>query len=384
MHDVVVVGGGPAGSRTAAALAKHHDVLVLEEHARVGEPVQCAGLITERSIGLAGVRPDILNRFTGANVIFPNGKVVTVASSETKAVMIDRSDFDTKLYEKAVDSGAEYRFSDRYDSHSISDGTVHVKTSNGEARSRLLIGADGHSSRVAMSIPDNGPKEYIRGIEYDVKHRMDDQDLINIRIGTDIAPGLFSWEAPFGEYTRVGLCTSWSEGLPIDYLKLLLKRIGLEDCEVVRKYCGKVPLGRRRRTYADNLMLIGDAASHVKPVSAGGIYPSMMCVDPLCQTAEDAFSENDLSARSLSRYERRWGGAVGKELDKAYRLRRIYVRFNNDDMDSIYPCMARRGVNDALNTVDIDNPSISASMAFRNIPTAMKLLGLLIRAKVRR
>ena len=71
-------------------------------------------------------------------------------------------------------------------------------------------------------------------------------------------------------------------------------------------------------------------------------------------------------------------------MDKAYRLRRIYVRFNNDDMDSIYPCMARRGVNDALNTVDIDNPSISASMAFRNIPTAMKLLGLLIRAKVRR
>ena len=384
MHDVVVVGGGPAGSRTAAALAKDHDVLVIEEHARVGEPVQCAGLITERSIELAGIRPEILNRFTGANVIFPNGKVVTVASSDVKAVMIDRSDFDTKLYEKAVDAGAKYIFSDRYESHSVSGGIVSVKTKGSELQSRLLIGADGHSSRVAMSIPDNGPKEYIRGIEYDVRHRMDDQDTINIRIGTDIAPGLFSWEAPFGEYTRVGLCSTWSEGLPIDFMKVLLKRSGLEDCEVVRKYCGKVPLGRRRRTYADNLMLIGDAASQVKPVSAGGIYPTMMCVDPLCRTAEEALASGDLSARSLSAYEKRWTRTVGKELDRAYRLRRIYVKFDNDDMDSIYPYMAKKSVNAALNTVDIDNPSVSAFMALRNIPTAMKVMSIALRAKVRK
>jgi flavin-dependent dehydrogenase len=61
MYGVVVVGGGPAGSKTAAMLAKDHDVLVLEEHSRVGEPVQCAGLITERSIELSGVKPEILN-----------------------------------------------------------------------------------------------------------------------------------------------------------------------------------------------------------------------------------------------------------------------------------------------------------------------------------
>ena len=384
MHDVVVVGGGPAGSRAAAALAKDHDVLVIEEHSKVGEPVQCAGLITERSIELSGVRPEILNRFTGANVIFPNGKIVTVASSDTKAVMIDRSDFDMKLYEKAVDSGAEYVFSDRYKGHSITDGIVSVSTEKDNYQSRLLIGADGHSSMVAMSIPDNGPKEYIRGIEYDIRHRMEDQDTINIRIGTDVAPGLFSWEAPFGDYTRVGLCATWSEGLPIDFMKVLLKRSGLEDCDIVRKYCGKVPLGRRHRTYADNMMLIGDAASHVKPISAGGIYPAMMCMDPLCQTAEEALSSGDLSARFLSRYEKRWSKTVGKELDMAYKLRRLYVKFNNDDMNDIYPYMAKKSVNEALNTVDIDNPSISARMALHNIPTAVKVFSIVHRIKVRK
>ena len=384
MYDVVVVGGGPAGSKTASMLAKDHDVLVLEEHTKVGEPVQCAGLITEKSIELAGVRPEILNRFTGANVIFPDGNTVTVSSSEVKALMIDRADFDTKIAEKAMDTGAQYSFSTRYLSHSVKDGIVNISATSGEISSKLLIGADGHSSRVALSIPDNGPKEYMRGIEYDIKRKMDVQDTINIRIGTDIAPGLFSWEAPFGEYTRIGLCSIWSAGPPIEMMKILMKRVGAEDCEIVRKYCGKIPMGRRRRMYSDNVMLIGDAASQVKPVSAGGIYPSMMSAGPLCETAEEAFSKDDFSARVLSGYEKRWNPIVGKELDRSYRLRKVYLKFNNDDMNAIYPYMAKKSVNDALNTVDIDSPSISAFIAFRNIPTAFKLATTVLKAKVRR
>ena len=58
MADVVIVGGGPAGSKTAAALAKDHEVIVLEEHGSIGEPVQCAGLITEKSIEMSGIRPE--------------------------------------------------------------------------------------------------------------------------------------------------------------------------------------------------------------------------------------------------------------------------------------------------------------------------------------
>ena len=163
-----------------------------------------------------------------------------------------------------------------------------------------------------------------------------------------------------------------------------MKRAGLEDCEIVRKYCGKVPIGRRRTMHAQNVMLIGDAAGQVKPISAGGIYPALMSVPFLCETAEEAFASDVFSEKMLSKYDKRWYPEVGKELDKSYRLRKIYLKFNNDDMDRIYPNMANKNVNAALNTVDIDRPSISASLALRNIPTVMRLASTVIRAKVRR
>ncbi len=76
MHDVTVVGGGPSGNRVAALLARSHDVVVLEEHCRAGEPMQCAGLITDEVIRLSGVRPDVLSTITRAEVVFPDGTAV--------------------------------------------------------------------------------------------------------------------------------------------------------------------------------------------------------------------------------------------------------------------------------------------------------------------
>ncbi|MFA7150245.1 MAG: FAD-dependent monooxygenase, partial [Candidatus Methanomethylophilaceae archaeon] len=212
MHDdVVVIGGGPAGSRAARLLSRDYDVTVLEEHPVSGIPVQCTGLITQRVVELSGVKPNILNELYGANVHFPNGGVISARSGRSKALLVERSDLDVRMAHAAQDAGAKYAYSERYMSHRIEDGAVKLKTTSGKVYdSTMIIGADGQNSKVSMSLDGNLPKEYVRGIQVDLKHEMDDQKMIDIYIGAEIAPGFFSWEIPFGEYTRVGLCTAWS------------------------------------------------------------------------------------------------------------------------------------------------------------------------------
>lgn len=384
MHDVVVIGGGPAGSRTAALLAKDYDVLVIEEHAVSGRPVQCAGIITQRTADLSGVRPEILNRLYGAKVTFPDGSDVTVRSEDEKAILIDRGDLDEKMAGAAMDKGAEYQYNTKYLAHKVCDDRVIIETSEGTVESKMIIGADGHSSKVAMSIPDNGPKEYVRGIEYDVESRMDEQDLVGIRIGSKVAPGLFTWEVPFGDFTRVGLCTSWSAGPPSEYLKTLMKISGLEGKRIVAKYSGKVPIGGRKASFGDHMLLIGDAAGQVKPVSAGGLYPAFSCAPILRDAVDEAFRSGDFSEKGLAVYEKRWGKEIGRELDRSYRLRKIYVKFTDDDMNDMSRYLGKEKANAILNGVDIDNPSGFALKAFAHLPTMVKLASVVIKAKVRK
>ena len=383
MTDVIVIGGGPAGNRTASLLAKDHDVLVIEEHNVSGDPMQCTGLVSNEVLGLSGVRPTILNKLYGANIFFPCGESISVRSDEHKAVLIDRSEFDRMIAEKAEDAGAKHMYSVKFREHSIRDGIVTAVTDGGTFTSRLIVGADGRNSKLAKSIPDNRPAEYIRGIQADIRRRADDQEMLNIRIGSKVAPGFFSWEIPFGDMMRVGLCISWDAGPPSEYLKLLMKKIGADDRDVVRKYSGIIPIGGQRRTYADNLLLVGDAACQVKPISGGGLQPALRSSYCLAETARETLASNDLSERSLSIYERRWKDEVGRELKNGYRLRKMYTSMSDEELDKVFDAANKSNIKDILNGGSIDHPSDLIVPVMKDIMTAVRLTPLMLKAAIR-
>lgn len=378
MRKTVVIGGGPAGSKVAELLAKDCDVLVFEEHAESGTPMGCAGLVTDKVVEMSGVRPDILNKLYGANVFFPGGRKISVRSKWSKANVIDRADLDRKMAWKANDAGAEYRFNEKYRSHTISD-RVKIDSTNGITECSLLIGADGHSSRVAKTLGiDNSPREYVRGFQMDVRKKYEEEDMINIRLGSKVAPGFFSWEIPFGDFVRVGICTSWSAGLPVYYMQPLLKAAGLESASVIKKYSGMIPLGGRPSSYGERLMLIGDAAGQVKPISGGGLYPAFKSAEALKDVANIAFETNDFSVKNMFQYERKWKVDLGKELKNGYRLRRAYVKFTDADLDRAGEVAARESVRSTLDEIDLDSPSSIVSQVGKG--DIMRLIPILLRA----
>ena len=383
MRDAAVVGGGPAGTIAARLLAKDHDVVVLEEHPSSGVPLQCAGLVTQKVIDMCGVSPEILNRIRGADVIFPGGGKIEVRAKGTMALLIDRPDLDRKLAEKASDCGAEIKYGTKYRGHRISGSGTVLETGGEEITAKMIIGADGYNSTVAMSLGNNLPKEYINGIQADAAHKPEHDDIMVLRLGSEIAPGFFSWEIPFGDMTRVGLCISGdSAGTPNDHLKKLLSASGIDSGEVVSRYSGKIPLGGRPISYGDRALLIGDAAGQVKPISGGGLYPICKAAPALERTIRESIRSNDCSKKFLSRYEKRWKKELGKEMSRGYKIRKAFVGMSDTDLENIYNILDRDNMRKILNGIDLDNPSSIAFPMMRDPLTGFRLLPYILRAVV--
>ncbi len=212
----------------------------------------------------------------------------------------------------------------------------------------------------------------------DIRKRYEEEDMINIRLGSEIAQGFFSWEIPFGDSVRVGLCCSWEAGLPVYRMKALLKAAGLEDAEVLRTYSGKIPLGGRPRSYGERVMLIGDAAGQVKPISGGGLYPAFKSAPTLKEMTDKAFETGDFSAKNLSSYESKWKKAVGRELRNGYALRKAYLRFEDEDLDRAYKAASKEPIRSVLDEINLDNPSdVVSEMRKRDI---VRFVPILLRA----
>jgi len=374
--DFLVVGGGPSGTTFASLVANRARVVVLEEHREIGVPVQCTGLVTPRVVEMADAQRTVLNKLNGAVFHFPGEQRIEVHSKETKALVVDRAAFDRVCAERCRRKGAEIRTGERFiDAAFGVEGALVKSKSDGatqEYNAKLLIGADGYKSNVGRSAGIEGAKETVRGIQLDIKHVEERQDMVDVYIGNDVAPGFFAWKIPCKSMTRIGVCVSKGNEAPVGFLSALLKRLKLEHCERIATISGLIPIGPPSQTYAERMMLIGDAAAQAKPLSGGGLYTSMLAAHCAAETAISSLEARDFSAYALSSYQEKWRAEIGKELDRGSMIRKAYLRLSDAKLEEIGKILGKPEVCEVLSTGDIDYPSILAPQVLKAAPSLFR------------
>jgi geranylgeranyl reductase family protein len=384
---VAVVGAGPAGSRSARNLAAAGlRVALVEEHRRIGVPSHCSGLISPRTLEESDVHePIVSNRLTGANVHAAGDRTLALGGGETRGLVIDRVRLDEILCEQAQDAGAELVRA-RMVHAERRNGGVHLHCQRDGRRldlaARLVLGADGAHSRVARTFGLAPPRERVCCLGIEGRLPVPRDDFVDLFVSQRLAPGWFGWIIPTGDGgVRAGIGCDRSDK-PIRCYERLSSAFPdkFGPMEVRRMYGGTIPLGFAPRSYADNVLLVGDAAGQVKPFSGGGIYTGLVAARHAAAEAASALAADDVSAHRLRRYERAWKSEIGRELRKSLLIRRFGLRITDSDVDGLVASLGHDRLQPLIaDHSDIDYPSRVILRLVRALPAAWPLMRLSFR-----
>jgi len=316
---IIIVGAGPIGCYTAQLL-KHHgfDPLVIEEHAEVGRPVQCAGIVGKgifEEMVLPISRDSIVNTINGGRVSF-NGDSFELRRKNV-AYIIDREVFDKKLAQ-----GLRIDFSTKFLSLEKNKNKGYmVKTGNGEYYADLVIGADGPSSKVRSGWKFDSEMKLYRGYQYRIKVNPKDKDTVEVYYLKPFS--FFVWLIPEGNgICRVGIISDH----PYKDLNRFLEIRGIDNAEIIEKNAGLIPIGTCQMA-KENVALVGDAACQLKPITSGGIYYGMKSAEILAE----AVKNNDLSS-----YETRWKDKFEQEVRFCLTVRSITENMDKNTLKKVF------------------------------------------------
>jgi len=318
-----VVGGGPAGSAAAMHLARGGARVVLAEKATYPRDKPCGGGLTSRALRAAPcevdpVVEDVVDRF---QLRLRYGASFERGGDRPLILMTQRRRLDAYLAEQAARAGADVREGARVEQVRPLDRGVAVRVGASEVVADVVVGADGANGVVARAIGLG--REIVRGValEGNVPWGALDERRYRGRavVELGVVPGGYGWVFPKGDHANLGVGGWGHEGPRLrHHLGRLLAAHGL-DGSVLRDVKGHRlpmrPLGTPPQ--AGRVLLVGDAAGLVDPLSGDGIYEAFVSA----RLAAEA-----ILAGRLEEYTRRLSAALDHHAAASWAAKRAMDR----------------------------------------------------------
>ena len=378
-YDVTIIGAGPIGSTLAYELAKEDiNVCLIDKKKVIGLPLQCAGIINKRVLDVNQF-PDelILNKAKGA-VLHSKNHSLTVSKEEDQAIIIDRVALDQFLYKRAIKNGVDAYLSSKVVAIDDVKGKVSFQNESTEKsiRSKIIVGADGPLSIVSSAFGNDF--DYYCASQYLVKVNEDNNDMpfVDLYAYGDLFPG-FIWQIPVNKNIyRIGLFSNYDFKMQNEILDDFLENdFKYDDYEIIEKYKGKIPIyNKNNRLYKNRALLIGDAASQIKPTTGGGLLIGFEAVEMAKKAIVKALNSEDFNSinheketnddskilqDSLKSYQKDFEKRFLKEFSYQFKVQKTLCTLSDEDLDYFFEKLKEKEADKLISEYgDMDNQSI--------------------------
>lgn len=358
--DVLVVGAGPTGSTAARyAAAGGADTLLIEKRQEIGTPVRCGEAIGRTWLDGVGLRasPEFVAREIESSRVFsPDGTPLTISgyAGAKGGYVVERDLFDRALAKEASRAGARIEIKTTAldvfrDGDRVTGAVCEHMGETWDVRASVVIAADGFESQVGRWAGMTAPlraRDLVSCLQVTLAGVEGEPEFSDLHLGSE-APGGYAWVFWKAEdIANVGL------GVPLSRLKdraevkryleaFIARRPGLAKGEAIEEVAGGVTTSLPvDRSAAAGILLAGDAARLIDPLTGAGIQNGLVSGRLAGEVAARAVREGDASGEFLGAYDRAWRSQLEEDLARHYLVKEGLQKLDDATVDRVFHAIA--------------------------------------------